>query len=94
MPHQTYSRPFETTQRSAASVDPALTYFNRQDYIVFIVLEFKPSDATQYLPCLPAYIIFMCIRYTDFNNDEEKVSTYLKKFYAIIYFKFLSFCLK
>jgi myosin-5 len=27
------------------------------------------------LPGLPAYILFMCIRHTDFTNDEEKVQS-------------------
>lgn len=27
------------------------------------------------LPGLPAYILFMCIRHTDFINDDEKVCT-------------------
>lgn len=24
-------------------------------------------------PCLPAYVIFMCIRHTDYLNNDEKV---------------------
>jgi myosin-5 len=29
--------------------------------------------ASQQLPGLPSYILFMCIRYTDYMNDDEKV---------------------
>lgn len=29
------------------------------------------------LPGLPAYILFMCIRHTDFNNDDDKVRSLL-----------------
>jgi myosin V len=32
------------------------------------------------LPGLPAYVLFMCIRYTDHINDEDKVKLLLKFF--------------
>lgn len=36
--------------------------------------DLKPQVAVTLLPGLPAYILFMCIRHTDFVNDEEKAS--------------------
>jgi myosin-5 len=33
--------------------------------------------AMSLLPGLPAYILFMCIRHTDFNNDDDKVRSLL-----------------
>lgn len=39
--------------------------------------EMKPRMAIQHLPGLPAFIIFMCIRYTDYMNDDEKVRSLL-----------------
>ena len=40
--------------------------------------DLKPCGvAVSYLPGLPAYIIFMCIRYADHINNEERVSTLL-----------------
>jgi myosin-5 len=33
--------------------------------------------AVSLLPGLPAYILFMCIRHTDFTNDDEKVRSLL-----------------
>lgn len=33
--------------------------------------------AVSLLPGLPAYILFMCIRHTDFRNDDEKVRSLL-----------------
>ena len=40
--------------------------------------DLKPRGvAVSFLPGLPAYIIFMCIRYADHINDEERVSTLL-----------------
>ncbi|CAG7709106.1 unnamed protein product [Allacma fusca] len=38
-----------------------------------LVWELKPRIAVHHLPGLPAYIIFMCIRYTDHLNDDNKV---------------------
>ena len=29
------------------------------------------------LPGLPAYILFMCVRHTDYVNDDEKVRSLL-----------------
>ncbi|CAL8294783.1 unnamed protein product [Boreogadus saida] len=43
-----------------------------------LVVDLTPrSAAVSSLPWLPAYIIFMCIRYADHINDEERVSTLL-----------------
>lgn len=32
------------------------------------------------LPGLPAYIVFMCIRHTDYINEEDKVRALLSAF--------------
>ncbi|CAG9820455.1 unnamed protein product [Phaedon cochleariae] len=40
----------------------------------------KPRTAVALLPGLPAYIIFMCIRHTDYINDEDKVRCLLSTF--------------
>lgn len=40
----------------------------------------KPRTAVTLLPGLPAYILFMCIRHTDFINDEDKVKSLLSTF--------------
>ncbi|KAG7281019.1 hypothetical protein CRUP_016651 [Coryphaenoides rupestris] len=43
-----------------------------------LVVDLKPRGvAVSFLPGLPAYIIFMCVRYADHLNDEERVSTLL-----------------
>ncbi|CAL8261416.1 unnamed protein product [Merluccius merluccius] len=43
-----------------------------------LVVDLKPRGvAVSFLPGLPAYIIFMCVRYADHINDEERVSTLL-----------------
>jgi len=40
--------------------------------------DLKPRGvAVSFLPGLPAYIIFMCVRYADHLNDGERVTTLL-----------------
>ncbi|XP_045467550.1 unconventional myosin-Va isoform X2 [Harmonia axyridis] len=45
-----------------------------------LVIQLKPRTAITLLPCLPAYIVFMCIRHTDFINDDEKVKSLISAF--------------
>ncbi|KRT84142.1 Myosin head, partial [Oryctes borbonicus] len=45
-----------------------------------LVVDLKPRTAVTLLPGLPAYIMFMCIRHTDFINDEDKVKALLSNF--------------
>ncbi|GAB6032023.1 myosin I [Chamberlinius hualienensis] len=42
-----------------------------------LIFELKPRVAVTMLPGLPAYILFMCIRHTDYINDDEKVRSLL-----------------
>ncbi|CAG2227496.1 MYO5 [Mytilus edulis] len=35
--------------------------------------DLKPRVAVGLLPGLPAYVLFMCVRHTDYVNDDEKV---------------------
>ncbi|XP_015519328.2 unconventional myosin-Va isoform X1 [Neodiprion lecontei] len=54
--------------------------FRKEDIGVIIrhlVIELKPRVAVTLLPGLPAYILFMCIRHTDFVNDDDKVKSLL-----------------
>jgi hypothetical protein len=37
----------------------------------------KPRVAAGLLPGLPAYVLFMCVRHTDYVNDDEKVRSLL-----------------
>lgn len=48
-------------------------------FIVYCILtELRPSMVLKYTPaCLPAYILFMCMRHTDHMNDDEKVRSLL-----------------
>ncbi|XP_071752801.2 unconventional myosin-Va-like isoform X1 [Centroberyx gerrardi] len=43
-----------------------------------MVIDLKPRGvAVSFIPGLPAYIIFMCLRYADYVDDEQRVSTLL-----------------
>ncbi|XP_058500889.1 unconventional myosin-Va-like [Solea solea] len=43
-----------------------------------LVVDMKPRGvAVSFIPGLPAYIIFMCLRYADIVNNEHRVSTLL-----------------
>lgn len=44
------------------------------------MIDLKPRTAVTLLPGLPAYIVFMCIRHTDYINDEDKVRSLLSAF--------------
>jgi len=42
-----------------------------------LILELKPKTSANHLPGLPAYVLFMCIRYTDYTNDDNKLKSLL-----------------
>ncbi|XP_041356072.1 unconventional myosin-Vb-like [Gigantopelta aegis] len=42
-----------------------------------LVIDLKPRLAYELIPGLPAYILFMCVRHTDYTNDDEKVRSLL-----------------
>lgn len=43
----------------------------------FLLTELKPRLASSLLPGLPAYILFMCVRHTDYAHDDVKVRSLL-----------------
>lgn len=46
--------------------------------LCFLVLpDMRPSTVSATVPCLPAYILFMCIRHADYINDDQKVESLL-----------------
>lgn len=48
-----------------------------QALIKNLVYDLRPKTAMTLLPGLPAYILFMCIRHSDYVNDDEKVRSLL-----------------
>lgn len=45
--------------------------------MLFGVPDMKPHAVSATVPCLPAYILFMCIRHADYINDDQKVHSLL-----------------
>ena len=42
-----------------------------------LIDELKPRLAATFLPGLPSYVLFMCIRYADMINDDDRVRSLL-----------------
>ncbi|XP_025081332.1 unconventional myosin-Va-like isoform X4 [Pomacea canaliculata] len=42
-----------------------------------LILELKPKVAAGLIPGLPSYVLFMCVRHTDYINDDDKVKALL-----------------
>ncbi|KAK3095804.1 hypothetical protein FSP39_019412 [Pinctada imbricata] len=54
--------------------------YKKEDETVLIknlIMDLKPKVASGLLPGLPAYVLFMCVRHTDYTNDDEKVRSLL-----------------
>ncbi|XP_044738776.1 unconventional myosin-Va isoform X2 [Chrysoperla carnea] len=61
--------------------------YKKEDEAIIIrhlIADLKPRVAVQLLPGLPSYIVFMCIRHTDFINDDEKLKSLLALFMSTI----------
>ncbi len=50
---------------------------DEEQIIKRLIDDLKPRLALTFLPGLPAYILFMCIRYADIINDDERVRSLL-----------------
>eukprot|EP00095_Tigriopus_kingsejongensis_P008891 maker-scaffold566_size135349-snap-gene-0.26 protein:Tk08891 transcript:maker-scaffold566_size135349-snap-gene-0.26-mRNA-1 annotation:"myosin va" len=57
---------------------------NEQLILKALIYDLKPKLAVQMLPGLPAYILFMMIRYTDFINKEEFVRSLIQGAIAVM----------
>ncbi|XP_071058726.1 unconventional myosin-Vb-like, partial [Pseudochaenichthys georgianus] len=42
-----------------------------------LIAEISPGSVSSSVPCLPAYILFMCLRHADYINDDQKVESLL-----------------
>lgn len=57
---------------------------NRTKILQRLIVELTPRVAITLLPGLPAYIVFMCIRYTDLQNSDNDVRSLLTDFIKLI----------
>ncbi|OWK01807.1 hypothetical protein Celaphus_00017785 [Cervus elaphus hippelaphus] len=47
------------------------------EHCCLLLAELKPQALAGAVPCLPAYILYMCIRHADYVNDDLKVHSLL-----------------
>ncbi|XP_035247221.1 unconventional myosin-Vb isoform X3 [Anguilla anguilla] len=68
-----------TVQRKDKDFEGMLEYSkeDEQQLVKNLVTDMKPGTVSATVPCLPAYIMFMCIRHADYINDDQKVHSLL-----------------
>ncbi|KAF4098579.1 unconventional myosin-Vb isoform X2 [Onychostoma macrolepis] len=68
-----------TVQRKEKDFEGMLEYYKEDEALLVksLVTDMKPNAVSATVPCLPAYILFMCIRHADYINDDQKVHSLL-----------------
>ncbi|XP_069557027.1 unconventional myosin-Vb isoform X1 [Brachyistius frenatus] len=68
-----------TVQRKEKDFEGMLEYYKEDEgqLIRTLINDIQPSSVSATVPCLPAYILFMCIRHADYINDDQKVESLL-----------------
>ncbi|XP_015419326.1 PREDICTED: unconventional myosin-Vb [Myotis davidii] len=76
--HQELSRQV-AVQRKEKDFQGMLEYHREDEALLIrnLVTELKPQALAGTVPCLPAYILYMCIRHADYVNDDLKVHSLL-----------------
>ncbi|XP_076613934.1 unconventional myosin-Vb isoform X3 [Chaetodon auriga] len=68
-----------TVQRKEKDFEGMLEYYKEDEALLLktLIMDMRPSTVSATVPCLPAYILFMCIRHADYINDDQKVESLL-----------------
>uniref|UniRef100_H3C616 Myosin VB n=1 Tax=Tetraodon nigroviridis TaxID=99883 RepID=H3C616_TETNG len=68
-----------TVQRKEKDFEGMLEYSKEEEahLLKALIMDMRPSTVSATVPCLPAYILFMCIRHADYINDDQKVESLL-----------------
>nr|XP_020669147.1 unconventional myosin-Vb isoform X1 [Pogona vitticeps] len=68
-----------TVQRKEKDFQGMLEYSEEDEALLIknLITDLKPQTVSATVPCLPAYILYMCIRYADYINDDHKVHSLL-----------------
>ncbi|TWW66679.1 Unconventional myosin-Vb [Takifugu flavidus] len=68
-----------TVQRKEKDFEGMLEYMKEEEahLLKALIMDMRPSTVSATVPCLPAYILFMCIRHADYINDDQKVESLL-----------------
>ncbi|KAF7651726.1 hypothetical protein LDENG_00106440, partial [Lucifuga dentata] len=68
-----------TVQRKEKDFEGMLEYCKEDEALLVktLITDIRPSAVSATVPCLPAYVLFMCIRHADYINDDQKVESLL-----------------
>ncbi|XP_034402698.1 unconventional myosin-Vb isoform X1 [Cyclopterus lumpus] len=68
-----------TVQRKEKDFEGMLEYYKEDEALLFktLITDIRPTTVGATVPCLPAYILFMCIRHADYVNADQKVESLL-----------------
>uniref|UniRef100_A0A670ISY8 Myosin VB n=1 Tax=Podarcis muralis TaxID=64176 RepID=A0A670ISY8_PODMU len=68
-----------TVQRKEKDFQGMLEYCKEDEPLLVknLITDLKPQMVSATVPCLPAYILYMCIRHADYSNDDHKVHSLL-----------------
>ncbi|XP_067231805.1 unconventional myosin-Vb isoform X1 [Chanodichthys erythropterus] len=68
-----------TVQRKEKDFEGMLEFYKEDEALLVktLITDMKPNVVSATVPCLPAYILFMCIRHADYINDDQKVHSLL-----------------
>ncbi|XP_041666986.1 unconventional myosin-Vb [Cheilinus undulatus] len=68
-----------TVQRKEKDFEGMLEYYKEDEALLLktLITDIRPNMVSATVPCLPAYILFMCIRHADYINDDQKVESLL-----------------
>ncbi|XP_068780638.1 unconventional myosin-Vb isoform X1 [Struthio camelus] len=66
-------------QRKEKDFQGMLEYYKEDEPLLVrnLITDLKPQTVSATVPCLPAYILYMCIRHADYVNDDQKVHSLL-----------------
>ncbi|XP_067401502.1 unconventional myosin-Vb isoform X2 [Emydura macquarii macquarii] len=68
-----------TVPRKEKDFQGMLEYYKEDEPLLIrnLITDLKPQTVSATVPCLPAYILYMCIRHADYINDDLKVHSLL-----------------
>nr|XP_048275393.1 unconventional myosin-Vb isoform X2 [Myodes glareolus] len=68
-----------TVQRKEKDFQGMLEYHKEDEALLIrnLVTDLKPHMLSGTVPCLPAYILYMCVRHADYTNDDLRVHSLL-----------------
>ncbi|XP_061873873.1 unconventional myosin-Vb isoform X2 [Colius striatus] len=77
--NQRESKMQAAVQRKEKDFQGMLEYYKEDEPLLIqnLIIDLKPQAVSATVPCLPAYILYMCIRHNDYINDDQKMHSLL-----------------